>query len=75
MPYIKQDRRKSSPETAGELNYHITRMIMKYLGESPGYTEYNSVVGVLECAKIELYRRMVAPYEDKKIVENGDVYK
>jgi len=31
-------------------------------------------VGVLECAKMELYRRVAAPYEDKKKEENGDVY-
>jgi len=31
-------------------------------------------VGVLECAKLELYRRIAAPYEDEKIVETGDVY-
>ena len=32
------------------------------------------MVGVLECAKLELYRRMAAPYEDEKIEDNGDVY-
>ena len=38
------------------------------------YSEINSVIGVLECAKMELYRRIAAPYEDKKCEENGDVY-
>jgi len=33
-----------------------------------------TVTGVLECAKLELYRRIAAPYEDTKIEENGDVY-
>jgi len=28
---------------------------------------------VLEAAKLELYRRQVAVYEDAKIFENGDV--
>ena len=32
------------------------------------------LIGVLECAKLELYRRVAAPYEDDKIDENGDVY-
>jgi len=27
----------------------------------------------MECAKMEIYRRLVAPYEDRKIVQNGDV--
>ena len=31
-------------------------------------------MGALECAKLELYRRVAAPYEDVKIMENGDVY-
>ena len=28
----------------------------------------------MECAKLELYRRVAAPYEDLKISEAGDVY-
>jgi hypothetical protein len=31
------------------------------------------LIGMLECAKLELYRRSVANYEDEKILENGDV--
>lgn len=30
-------------------------------------------VGVLGCTLLEFYRRVVAPYEDKKREENGDV--
>ena len=29
----------------------------------------------LECAKLELYRRLAAPYEDEKRKETGDVYR
>ena len=81
MPYIKQsdryelwnydERKVSNP---GELNYVITGVIHEYLtdnGES--YQSYNDILGALEGAKLELYRRRVAPYEDKKITENGDV--
>ena len=60
--------------TPGQLNYLITQMLVGWLGESPNYTRYNAAMGVMECAKAELYRRRVAPYEDKKIQENGDVY-
>jgi len=28
----------------------------------------------LECSKMELYRRIAAPYEDDKSRLNGDVY-
>ncbi|MBI9085369.1 MAG: hypothetical protein JEZ11_17370 [Desulfobacterales bacterium] len=38
------------------------------------YAHLNEIVGVFECAKLELYRQLSAPYEDRKIDENGDVY-
>ena len=57
---------------AGVLNYVITRLIAELYKTS--YSELNEAIGVLECAKQELYRRRLAPYEDEKIKENGDVY-
>ena len=79
MPYVSNPMRKlldtgSAPINPGELNYLITKLILKYLGSNPGYTEINEVIGVLECAKLELYRRIAAPYEDEKCRVNGDVY-
>ena len=56
----------------GWLNYVITKLLIGLYRES--YTEFNAAVGVLECAKQEFYRRAVEPYEDKKVIENGDVY-
>jgi len=38
------------------------------------YRNINELVGVFECAKLELYRRVASPYEDEKIQSNGDVY-
>jgi hypothetical protein len=38
------------------------------------YQTVNDIVGALEGAKMEFYRRAAAPYEDLKIKENGDVY-
>ncbi len=38
------------------------------------YDNYNTVIGVLESMKLEMYRRTVAPYEDLKVQENGDVF-
>ena len=61
-------------ETAGNLNYLITRLCLMYLGKDYNYAMINSAIGALECAKQELYRRIAIPYEDKKIKENGDVY-
>jgi hypothetical protein len=83
MPYIDEAKRKSlrvgrsAPGTAGELNYLITCRISEYVGKyrnGLSYQTLNDVVGALESAKAEFQRRVVAPYEDKKIRENGDVY-
>ena len=80
MPYIEQNIRdildigEIHPVVPGDLNYVITKAVVRFLGKSPNYAMFNAAVGALECAKLELYRRMVAPYEDEKIDLNGDVY-
>ncbi len=85
MPYVTQDARArldsgAVPENAGELNYTLTRIVDAYLARAAGadgrtrYAHLNEAIGVLECAKLELYRRVAAPYEDEKIAESGDVY-
>jgi hypothetical protein len=79
MPYIESKLRAElnnrSPLTCGELNYKITTLITYYLNQKgKNYSNYNEVVGVLECAKLELYRRLIANYENKKSKDNGDVY-
>jgi hypothetical protein len=81
MPYIKQgDRARLSNcpcdiKTAGELNYMITLLIKDYMSEHGlSYQVCNDIVGALDGAKVEFQRRIVAPYEDKKIKVNGDVY-
>ena len=38
------------------------------------YRVINDIVGAAEGAKAEFQRRVAAPYEDKKILQNGDVY-
>ncbi len=85
MPYIKQEDREriigyapgygDTPKNAGELNFEITCIIRQYYDEHGArYQQVNDVIGALEGAKLEFYRRVAAPYEDKKIKENGDVY-
>ena len=39
------------------------------------YAHLNEALGALESAKLELYRRLAAPYEDEKKSETGDVYR
>lgn len=62
-------------EKSGVLNYVITRLLTNafQLHSNTRYHNINGAVGVLECAKLEMYRRVAEPYEDKKIIENGDV--
>lgn len=82
MPYIQQHRKEHlekaddpKPKGPGELNFVFTWFALDYIeryGES--YQIINDVIGALESAKLEFYRRLVVPYEDKKIEENGDVY-
>jgi len=80
MPYVNEEAREhiegyENPRNAGELNYAITLTALEYMGEKPFcYQTFNDIIGALEGAKLELYRRMIAPYEDTKIEENGDVY-
>ena len=57
----------------GVLNYIITKIIYWWLGWLPNYNKYNSVIGVLESIKLELYRKSIQHYEDEKIQLNGDV--
>lgn len=82
MPYIKQeDRSLVNPlsardaDTAGELNYQITKLCDRFIRRNGvTYSNLNLVIGALECAKLELYRRVLTPYEECKLNENGDVY-
>lgn len=88
MPYIKREAREQYKEWleefdeimkhqspgVGDMNYIITMLIKKWLGDNPNYEKFNNTVGFLEACKLELYARAVRPYEDRKIVENGDVY-
>ena len=80
MPYVTQDRRLalhqgSNIEGPGELNYLITRLFHKYMQQHGlNYRVINDIVGAAEGAKAEFHRRVAAPYEDKKILQNGDVY-
>jgi len=87
LPYIKVGNRskynkvlkelleilKSLPpdEVDGELNYVVTRILKEVYPLR--YFHINKAMGVLECIKLEYYRRVAAPYEDKKIQESGDV--
>lgn len=90
MPYIASEKRRAQLGkraealggdcgNGGELNFALTRTALAYLGAldslaPAGYEDYAEVLAALEAVKLEFYRRALAPYEDVKIAENGDVY-
>lgn len=89
MPYITEDRREAFKDgiielfsamnhqidlSPGDLNYIFTVLIHAYVDiKGPNYRHYNDAVGALECCKLELYRRLIVPYEERKTQENGDI--
>lgn len=65
---------ENKPPTVGHVNYVISKLIWDiFIKNNPSYTNGNNLIGVLECVKQEFYRRQLAPYEDKKINEQGDI--
>ncbi len=63
-------------EEVGCLNYVITKLLLgvyqlKY--DDPRYKHINSIIGILECCKQEMYRRVATPYEDLAKRTNSDV--
>jgi len=82
MPYVKQERRsdlnkvvvsmsEASVKADGDLNYILYRFCKYHV--TPSYNSYKNFLGELKEAAEEIRRRLLAPYEDKKIEENGDV--
>ncbi len=87
MPYIKQDirndikiaidnligRLQEISTESGVLNYVISEILGYTKGKRLCYQEIQNIIGILECAKLEFYRRIAVPYENRKWIENGDI--
>lgn len=82
MPYIKKAKRDFVAEprltqarTSGELNYHLTVVVIRYLQDHGlSYQTCADIVSALDNCKDEFRRRIQHPYEDEKIKINGDCY-
>jgi hypothetical protein len=80
MPYIEEWKRSEMDKIVdmltmalpdGRLNYVLFKLCKDTV--VPSYNNYKNFIGELtECAA-EIRRRFLAPYEDQKIQENGDV--
>ncbi|MCB0346793.1 MAG: hypothetical protein KDD66_16875 [Bdellovibrionales bacterium] len=88
MPYIKKEERKVYQEAInalaeavprdrtarpGHMNYIVSLLIERVYGEQMRYCDHNEVLGFLEGVQLEFYRRKTAPYEDEKIISEGDL--
>lgn len=64
MSYLTPERKQAIddgeiyPSNSIDLNYKIYTIVERYLQENQEcYTTYNDIVGALECAKMEMYRK------------------
>ncbi len=82
MPYIKKEKRLEMDEIVelmkakgvkadGDLNY----ILFKFCKDAivPSYNNFKNFIGELRQCAAEIERCLLAPYEDQKITENGDV--
>lgn len=89
MPYIKQAMREKfdgaieeileqfedldESSKKGAANYVITQIIRKVFTDPENYGNWANAIATLECAKLEIYRRFVVPYENGAMARNGDL--
>lgn len=71
------DEYRGNDMLCGKLNYIIFKIAKRLtntnIGGERSYARFNAIIGALEGCKQEISRRLIAPYEDEKIIENGDV--
>ena len=82
MPYIKPIDRivmdqviaimeKAGVQVNGDLNYILYKFCKKNI--KPSYNNYKNFCGELRQCATEIERRLLGPYEDEKIKENGNI--
>lgn len=80
VPYVSKDRRKwldqgGAPSNAGELTFCLTRVVQRYVRTKKlSYQTLAETLGALRGVELDVYRRVLAEYEEKKQLENGDVW-
>lgn len=82
MPYIKQNRRNymdtvialmdsTEVKANGDLNYILFKFCKYHI--EPSYNNYKNFCGELRQCATEIEREILAPYEDIKKLENGEI--
>jgi len=86
MPYVDPHTRDrlSDPDlparsrralNAGELTYQLQQNLLAFIkGHELKYQTLAECLGALEGAKLDLIERVVKPYEERKRLENSDVW-
>ena len=81
MPYIKNKMirnifnkiiyiHRALFKQTGNLNYFLFKLAQE---TCLNYADYRNFIGEIESSKLEIYRRQIAPYEQKAIKRNGDI--
>ena len=86
MPYISKEKREAMDEIVDAMNWYeaepdgrLNYVLFKYCKNRyydkglDSYNGYKNFIGELNKCVAEIRRRLLAPYEDKKLIENGDV--
>lgn len=82
MPYVTQDKREildnvvdkmfwADVKADGDLNYILFAFCKRSI--TPSYTDYKNFCAELRQCATEIERRLLNSYEDRKILENGDI--
>jgi len=79
MPYIDKLHRgfvaRGNIRTVGDLTYALQQVVSDYLTtKGLSYQSLAEVLGALEGLKFDVYRRLLAPYEQTKQEQNGEVW-
>jgi hypothetical protein len=87
MPYLKQEirqkfnldlnnifqviQREPHENWGGILNFIVTWLVKRCLYNRMKYRHAETLIGALECCKLEIYRKLLADYENSKEAEMG----
>jgi len=71
MDFVVGNMQAMDVQPNGKLNYVLFKFCKNTV--KPSYNNYKNYIAELEECAHEIRRRFLAPYEDQKIIENGDV--
>lgn len=66
------EKEETEQNIDGLINYIVTRIVTEAF-RPMSYTRGSNMIKTLECSKLEVYRRLLAPYEDQAVDRNGDL--